>query len=164
MRISGQGTETFLFLNGIEVARSVRLGEQVHLLPAHCSADPDLILKLAKTDIDVGVAILSLNGVRSQIQVVADSPKELAARAWNTVWDGLLLGALFQCDAICNFQCSTSADRLSPSTRLTIAPRRFMSSRSATAERLTTRSSGPAWWGDTMWESQRRPAAELEGG
>ena len=120
MRISGQGNETFLFLNGLAVNRRTRLSEHLHLLPTTCSADPDLICKLLTKDIDVGVAILFLGGVQSQIHVVADTAEELAKRAWNSVWDAVLISALFHCDAICNFQSDTPAEKLTPTSNLRV--------------------------------------------
>jgi hypothetical protein len=112
MKLSGSGKETFLYLNGIGVTRKVVLGEHVSLLPASCAADSDLIVALLKKRIDVGVAAIFLGAVSSQLHIVADTPKELATRAWNSLWDAVLLSALFHCDAICNFQCDTPAESL----------------------------------------------------
>ncbi len=120
MRISGQGNETFLFLNGLAVNRGIRLSQHVQLLPASCSVDPALILKLFTKDVDVGVAILFLGSVHSQIRVVAETSEELAKRAWNSVWDGVLISALFRCDAICNFQSDTPAEKLAPASNLRV--------------------------------------------
>jgi hypothetical protein len=113
MKISGSGKETFLFLNGVGVPRKVTLDEHVSLLPASCSADSDLIVMLFEKRIDVGVAAIFLGGESSQLHITAETPKELTTCAWNSLWDAVLLSALFHCDAICNFQSDAPAESLS---------------------------------------------------
>jgi hypothetical protein len=120
MKISGRGRETFLFLNGLGVSRMLQLGKNVELRPASCSPNQDDIIEVARNEIDIGVAAIFLRSVSSQIRVVADTPKELATRAWNSVWDAVLLSALCNCDAVCNFQCDTPAEDFGPDSCLEI--------------------------------------------
>jgi hypothetical protein len=120
MRVSGRGKETFLFVNGLGVARSIRLGQNVELLPARCSPSPDDIIQVSQTEIDLGIATIFLRQVSSQIRVIADNPKDLAVRAWNSVWDAVLLSALCGCDAVCNFQCNTSAENFGSDSQLEV--------------------------------------------
>lgn len=54
MRISGNGQETFLYLNGIGVSRAIQLGEDIELLPASCSPIPDDIISVSKNEVDIG--------------------------------------------------------------------------------------------------------------
>ena len=98
MKISGRGRETFLFLNGLGVSRVLQLGKNVELRPASCSPNQDDIIEVARNEIDIGVAAIFLRSVSSQIRVVADTPKELATRAWNSVWDAVLLSAFTSSD------------------------------------------------------------------
>ena len=110
MRISGKGTTTYLYINGIQVKRPVSLSESVTLLPASCTPDPDAIINMTKSEVDIGVAAIFLRRVSSQLKITAENPKSLAKLAWNTIWDAILLGAFFDCDAVCNFQCDGPAE------------------------------------------------------
>lgn len=120
VRVFGGGSQTFLFLNGLEVSRAVALGDNVELCPGLCSAKPDTVRALLRTDADIGVAMIFLRHVSSQLRVTADAPDALAKRAWNAMWDVGLLGALLRCDVICNFQCDNRVEDLSPSSRLEV--------------------------------------------
>src|SRR6266404_4903084 len=118
MRISGRGKDTFLFLNGVSVSRTVHLHDNISLLPGAYADGPDLVSKLLSKDIDFAVAILFLNSIRSQIHIAGDTPKEVATRAWNSMWDCLLISALFHCNAMCNFQCDTPIEKLTATSEL----------------------------------------------
>jgi len=120
MKISGSGTETYLYLNGIAASRAIQLSDGVQLLPARCEPDPQTIISMSKSEIDIGVAAIFLRSVRSQLHVVDEGPRELAIRAWNSIWDGILLSAFFDCEAVCNFQCDTPAETFGPKSRLEI--------------------------------------------
>jgi hypothetical protein len=120
MQVSGHGKETFLYLNGLAVKRIIRLGENLELCPAKCSPSPDDMIKVSQKEIDLGVAIIFLRQVTSQIRVVADSPKELATRAWNSMWDAILLSAFFHNEVACNFQCNMPAEKFSGKSKLEI--------------------------------------------
>jgi hypothetical protein len=120
MRISGRGKETFLYLNGLRVIRPLCLGERAELLPASCSPKPDDIIAVSRSEIDIGVVALFLRSVASQIHLRADSPKELASSAWNTVWDAVLLSAFCNCEVICNLQCDMPAEKFSAKSKLEI--------------------------------------------
>jgi hypothetical protein len=120
MQISGHGRETFLFLNGLGVRRIVRLGKNLELCPARCSPSPEDIIKVSRNEIDLGVAIIFLRHITSQIRVVADTPKELAVQAWNSMWDAILLSAFFHAEVACNFQCDTPAEKFGLKSKLEI--------------------------------------------
>jgi hypothetical protein len=120
MRISGHSKETFLYLNGITLARPLHLGEKAELLPASCSPKPDDMIAVSRSEIDIGVIALFLRSVTSQIRVRAQSPKDLAISAWNTVWDVVLLSAFCNCEVICNLQCDTPAEDFSAESKLEV--------------------------------------------
>jgi hypothetical protein len=120
MQIFGSGTETYLYLNGIATTRAIQLSDGVTLLPATCDPDPQTIIAMSKSEIDIGVAAIFLRSVRSQLHVVDTGPKELAIRAWNSIWDGILLSAFFDCEAVCNFQCDTPAEAFGPKSQLDV--------------------------------------------
>ena len=120
MRIIARGNETFLYLNGLRVDRLFRINDNVELLPASCSPNPDDIVAVSQTEIDFGVAVLFLRSVASQICVRADSPKELAKMAWNTNWDVALISAFCNCEVVCNLQCDVPAEKFSSNSQLDV--------------------------------------------
>ena len=120
MQISGRGQETFLYLNGLGVCRPIRLTNDVELQPAHCSPLPDDIISVAKSEVDIGVISIFLRQVQSQLHITAPDAKALATLAWNSVWDGVLLSALYDCEAVCNFQCNKPAEEFSAQAALEI--------------------------------------------
>ena len=120
MQISGHGNETFLFLNGLRVQRPIQLYEHVQLLPAKCDPLPDTIIRLSRSETDIGVAAIFLRQVGSQLRVEANSPKDLAVRAWNSTWDAVFLGAITRSDVVCNFQCDVPARKLGPDSHLEV--------------------------------------------
>ena len=120
MRISGDDQETFLYLNGIGVSRAIQLREDIELLPASCSPTPDDIIRVSKTEVDIGVISLFLRQVSSQFHIKAKNPKALAIVAWNSLWDAVLLSALHDCEAVCNFQCNKAAEEFSVECRFEI--------------------------------------------
>lgn len=110
MRISGRDRETYLYLNGIGVSKVLKLGHNIELLPANCSPNPNDIISVSKSEVDIGVISIFLRQVRSQLHIMTDDPKTLAMVAWNSLWDAILLSALFDCEAVCNFQCDKPAE------------------------------------------------------
>jgi Apea-like HEPN len=120
MRLSGRGKETYLYLNGLVVETSIRLGDHVELQPASCAPTPDSIIKTSASETDLAVATLFLRSVRAQIHVTANSPKELATIAWNTIWDAVLLSAFFNTEVVCNLQCDTPASEFGPQSHLEV--------------------------------------------
>lgn len=120
MRISGKNKETYLYLNGIGVTKTLSLGDGIELLPATCSPDPRDIIQVAKNEINVGVISIFLRRVSSQLHITADDSKILAKTAWNSIWDAILLSAIFNCEAVCNFQCDRPAEKFCADCNLEI--------------------------------------------
>jgi len=110
MKIVGKGKETFLYINGLGVNKQVSLGKNIKLLPVTCTIDSKVIMDLSKNQGEFGVALIFLWLVNSQLHIVSENSKSLAKDAWNSLWDIVLLSAIFNCDAVCNFQCDKSAE------------------------------------------------------
>lgn len=113
MQIVGSGLETYLYLNGISTKEEIILDKNVSLLPAICNPTPDDIIKVSGSEIDLGITTIFLRHVDSQLKIVADNPKDLAIIAWNSLWDALLLSAIFNCEVGFNFQCNHPAELFS---------------------------------------------------
>jgi len=120
MRIAGKRTVVYLYLNGLEVSRSVKIDEFVELLPASCSPRLEDIIAVSQNELDLGIVTIFLPRVHSQFRIIADNPQKLAIRAWNTVWDAVLLSALFDCNAVCNLQCDGPAENFSAESDLLV--------------------------------------------
>lgn len=120
MKISGMEKETYLYINGLGVCRPIYLTKDVEFLPAHCSPSPDDIISTARSELDLGVMAIFLREIQSQLRITAKSNKEVAILAWNSLWDGLLLGALHDCEAVCNFQCNKPAEEFNSETKIEI--------------------------------------------
>jgi hypothetical protein len=120
VRIHATGTDLFLYLSGLRVERVLHIGSNVDLLPACCSPRPDDLIAVSDNELDLGVAVLFLRSVASQIHVRADSARELAVLAWNTQWDVVLLSAFCGCDVVCNLQCDVPAEEFNSESHLTV--------------------------------------------
>ena len=120
MKISGRGTETFLYVNGLGVARPIRLADDVELLPAQCAPVPDDIISRANSEVDIGVLCIFLRQVQSQLRITAPDAKALATLAWNSIWDTVLLSAFHDCEATVNLQCDRRAEEFSSEAELEI--------------------------------------------
>jgi len=120
IEVSNEDRETYLYLNGIEVPRPIKLGDSIEIQPSKCAPNQDLIIELFKTSHDIGVAAIFLYQIRTQIKIRANEPQDLAIKAWSSIWDGIMLSAFFDTEAVCNFQSNTSADLLNEKSRIRI--------------------------------------------
>lgn len=125
MHILGHDGISYLFLNGISVPEPIALSERVELFPVSCAPNPDWITSHAKSETDVGVMAIFLRHVHSELKICESDAIQHAALAWNSVWDAMLLSALFDCHAVCNFQCSNSAANLSDEALIQITNYQF---------------------------------------
>jgi len=120
MKIVGIGTETYLYLNGLKVNHALKLSENVELLPANSNPKPKDIIKVSKSEVDIGVATIFLRKVTSQLRITANDPKTLAILAWNSIWDAVLLSAVFDCNVACNFQCDKPVEDFSSDSTMSV--------------------------------------------
>jgi hypothetical protein len=120
MRILESEKITYLYINGIEVQRPIKIGNQVELLPAKCAYNQSVLNSFSGSDVSYGTALLFLPLVRGQLRISSDNPEELVTLAWNSQWDVVLLGALYGCDVSCNFHANTAAEDLQDNSRVEI--------------------------------------------
>jgi hypothetical protein len=120
MTIEGKGQETYLYLNGISTNKEIVIDRNVSLLPAYCEPDSNAIIKVSKSEVDLGIAAIFLRQVKSQLRIVSDDPKELAILTWNSAWDILLLGAIFNCEIGFNLQCNKPSELFDENCELNI--------------------------------------------
>ncbi|MBU7442162.1 hypothetical protein [Paraburkholderia fungorum] len=70
--------------------------------------------------VDLGVMMTFLGGVESELRFSGCHGKELAAKAWNSIWDISLINAIFDRDAMVNLQADCSAKNLGESSELSV--------------------------------------------
>jgi hypothetical protein len=104
MQVEDGDKETYLYINGLKALRPIQLNNNVELLPASGKYNPDYALKHITNDIDMGIIVLFMCSINSQIRITNNNPKELVVQAWNTQWDLMLLSAFFDNKIICNIQ------------------------------------------------------------
>ena len=112
MKVVGKGTETYLFLNGISTSKEILLREGVYLVPLTGDFNCEKVSNLLKNDVDYAVAAVSGRTIAAQIRINAVDEKQLTISVWNSLWDCILLGALFQCEVMGNLQCDMPIEKL----------------------------------------------------
>lgn len=119
MKIAGTGTETYILLSGVVVSTSIRLSDNVFLEPADtCHLDLKTTLAACVRPDDIAVAAAFIPRVSAQLKIKAPTSEELAVFAWNSLWDLLLLSALFQTEIGFNLQSDVPAGLISGDTNL----------------------------------------------
>lgn len=113
MGMYGLGTETYLYVNGLIVNEEIRISEDKILVPVHCKLPINIVFQLLKNDVDFAIAILCAQSITSQLKINAVSSQKLASFAWNAQWDLVLLSAIFNCNSICNLQCTEPVEMIS---------------------------------------------------
>lgn len=119
MQIIGKDNTTYMLLSGIEVPGELKLSENVRLLPADTShLDFDTAMAACKRPDDIAVVAAFIPRITAQFKIEAPSSKELAAFAWNSSWDALLLSAIFNTEVGFNLQSDNEASSISEQTHL----------------------------------------------
>ena len=112
MGMVGIGNECYLYVNGISVSNPIYLHDTVYLCPAKSSVKWKEIMSLFENDIDFSIAVLCNPTIKSQLHIVADDTEHLIANAWNSQWDCILLGALLNCNVMCNLQSDQPIEQI----------------------------------------------------
>lgn len=114
MQIASIGAETYILLNGISVSEEIALDDKVLLQPADTShLDLPTTLRACTSSDDIAVAAAFIPRITAQLHIKAHSSKELAAVAWNSSWDVLLLSALFGTEVGFNLQSNVASQSIS---------------------------------------------------
>lgn len=121
MSIFGLGTETYLYVNGLTINETIPISNNKTFMPVKCKLPLNTISKLIKSDVDFAIAILCSGSLSSQLKIEAENPKDLAISAWNSQWDLILLSAIFNCNCVCNLQCTQPLEEISSDSALQVA-------------------------------------------
>lgn len=118
MKVLGSPDGCYLYLHGLAVPSAITLAEGVCLMPAGCAELCPSLLDGLERDEDRAVLMLFLPRVASQLRITGANGREVAARAWNSVWDAMLVGALAGCEVVCNLQSSLPVEELTASSTI----------------------------------------------
>ena len=119
MQEIGIGTETYILLSGITVSEEIALSDKIRLQPADTShLDLPTTLAACTHPDDIAVAAAFIPRITAQMHIKAQTSKELAAIAWNSSWDVLLLGALFGTEVGFNLQSDVTSRSISADSML----------------------------------------------
>lgn len=157
MSIYVKGTESFLYLNGIDPRKEVVLEDGVVLLPASCSPTPDEIIAKSKSEVDIGIACIFLRSVSACLHIVANTPQELAVKVWNSQWDAILLSALYDCEIGFNFQSDVAPEILNQAKEFHVTNYAFKGLNLGQTRKLT---SGEHKWLESYYKSALRLMTE----
>lgn len=118
-RVIGGRRTTYLLLSGIMVPRVVHLATGIDLLPWGKNVGPRPLL----THLDLleqNFAMLQLPWIECQLRVSGNGGADVATRAWNALWDVLLLSAIFGVPVNCGLQSTAELAHFSEKSRLSV--------------------------------------------
>lgn len=119
MRIIGKNDKTYILLNGIVSSGNIKLSDNVEIQAADTShLDLNTAISACSHPDDIAVIAAYIPRISSQLQITAKNPKELAATAWNSAWDVLLLSAIFGVEIGFNIQSDTKSNEISSGSLL----------------------------------------------
>lgn len=108
----GMGNECYLYVNGISVSKPIWLHDTVCLCPAKSAITWQEVMPLFGNDIDFSIAVLCNPTIASQLHIIGDDTEHLGVNAWNSQWDCVLLGALFNHNIMCNLQSDQPIEQI----------------------------------------------------
>jgi hypothetical protein len=118
-RVIGGRRATYLLLSGITVQRSVRLAPGIELMPLSEWSSPRPLLGGLDL-IDTHFAMLALPWIDSQLKVSGAGSADVATRAWNALWDAMLLSALFDVPVNCSLQSTAAIENFTDKSRINV--------------------------------------------
>lgn len=108
----GMGNECYLYVNGISVSKPIWLHDTVCLCPAKSAITWQEVMSLFGNDIDFSIAVLCNPTIASQLHIIGDDTEHLVVNAWNSQWDCVLIGALFNHNIMCNLQSDQPIEQI----------------------------------------------------
>lgn len=118
-KIIGGRRTTYLLLSGISVPRVVRLAPGVDLLPWGEKVGPRPLLTGLDL-LDQHFAMLQIPWITCQLRIVGKGGTDVATRAWNSLWDALLLSAVFGVPVNCGLQSTAELAHFTEKSRLSV--------------------------------------------
>ncbi|MBE6519315.1 MAG: hypothetical protein E7Z70_07285 [Thermoplasmata archaeon] len=122
---------TYLYVSGLKIPRTIRVGEGIFLSPVVCDPNPDDMINCMMkngngSEYDLGVLISTLRYTTSEIVVIKKSGKDLAIATWNSQWTIIAISAILNCHAMWYFQSNRSASEFGSSSNVNIVSREIV--------------------------------------
>lgn len=121
----GKDKVEYIYINGIKPKEDIKLGEGVTFIASSCKITLDEIIEVTQNNMNLGVACTFLPLVCSCIRIEEKDAKELAVKTWNSYWDAILIGALFDREVGFNFQSNVPPHNLSNSDYFYVTNHKF---------------------------------------
>lgn len=118
-KVIGGRRTTYLLLSGITVPRVVQLAPGVDLLPWGKNVGSRPLLTGLDL-LDRHFAMLQLPWIECQIRIAGKGGADVATRAWNALWDVLLLSAIFAVPVNCGLQSTAELAHFNEKSRLSV--------------------------------------------
>jgi hypothetical protein len=109
----GESAGSYLYVNGLAVSRPVQLDRYTRLHAVKLTCLP---MSHGLPVVEAGLVMAALSQVECELCISGCSDEELAPRALNSIWDVLLINAIFDRDAMVNLQGYCSASDLESSS------------------------------------------------
>lgn len=121
--VNGGEKESYIYLCGIKPVRSVRLSENITLVPVFSSPDPnDMIECIMKNgdgdETELGLLIATLRKTTAMLKVENMDVHRLAIETWNSQVACVQVAALLNCEISWYFQANEPADKFNATTRV----------------------------------------------
>ena len=111
--IVGKGTLTYLYINGLRVAKSIKLSKAVTIMPVRNRCNFRKAVLDINNEVIKSYFVLLEHNINAQFRIVSASPREECIQAFNAQWDALLLSAILNCYAISNIQGDVPIEKVS---------------------------------------------------
>lgn len=118
-KVIGGRRTTYLLLSGISVPKVVKLAQGVDLLPWGEGVGPRPLLTGLDL-LDQHFAMLQIPWITCQLRIVGRGDADVARRAWNSLWDALLLSAIFGVPVNCGLQSTAELAHFTEKSRLSV--------------------------------------------
>lgn len=118
-KVIGGRRTTYLLLSGISVPRVVKLAQGVDLLPWGEGVGPRPLLTGLDL-LDQHFVMLQIPWISSQLRIAGKDNADVARRAWNSLWDALLLSAIYGVPVNCTLQSTAELAHFSEQSRLSV--------------------------------------------
>lgn len=103
----------YILLSGISVSQPLILGENVELLAADTShLDLQTAIATVSHPDDIAVVAACIPRISAQLKITAETSRQTAIAAWNSMWDAILLGAILNVEVGFNLQSDAESSEI----------------------------------------------------
>lgn len=123
--VGNNENSSFIYLCGIKPVRNIKLSNNVVLMPAISSPNPDdmidCIMKNGSGhEFELGLLIATLRQTSAVLKIDSDNAKSLAVETWNSQISCVQIAAILNCELAWYFQANESAENFNANTRVSV--------------------------------------------